>query len=183
MRCYLSLRAIALVLGILLLIASAVCESHAAWQPHQVKRGDDQGGQILLPAQRQVLTIPGDKKYFMPWGLVQMDNAEIALLATREVMVARDPIMAFSGDGGDTWSEFQEITMVWGRPTNLTYLGGGNISYVTRIGNAAGVRNFSSDYGRTWSELVSVPITQDGQEWRVEGMPPWTATPTEWPSR
>jgi hypothetical protein len=132
-----------------------------AWQPHQIKRGDGQGGHVLLPAQRQTLTLSGAKRV-LPFGLIKMDNGEIALQASHEAET-HDPIIAFSSDGGDTWSAFQD-TPGSGRPMHLTYLGKGNVSYI--IG---ATRNFSSDYGRTWTESCSVPLPQNGPTWHVEG--------------
>lgn len=148
-------------LGVLL---SCLATRHvrAEWQPHQVKRGDGQGGHVLLPAQRQALTIEGIK-YLMPFGVAQMDNGTIALIASREVPGKQQPVITLSRDGGDTWSTFQEIPGN-GRCLQLTYLGGGNLSYV-----AGRTRYFSSDYGRGWPESVPVPLTEDGQTWHMEG--------------
>ncbi len=152
---------IALVSASLLLVASTH-ESRADWQPHQVKRGDGRGGHILLPAQRQTLKIPAVQR-LLPFGLVQMDNGEVAILASREVPGLFQPVIAFSSDGGNTWSDFLEVPGQ-GRPLNLTYLGKGNLSYI--IGNA---RRFSSDYGRTWIESVPLPLPKAGKTWHVEG--------------
>ncbi|MEA1951976.1 MAG: sialidase family protein [Planctomycetota bacterium] len=147
--------------ALLLCLGVGAQVSLAEWQPHQIKQGDGQGSHIRLPAQRQALKIP-DAKRFLPFGLVQMDNGEIALLASREVP-GFHPVIAFSSDDGDTWSKFHE-TPGPGRPMHLTYLGKGNVSYI--VGK---VRHFSSDYGRTWTKSFPVPLTKDDQTWHVEG--------------
>ena len=139
----------------------AVTPAWADWQPHTVKRGDGQGGHTSLPAKRQGLTIPG-ALHVMPFGLVQMDNGEIALIASRETPGVFQPVIAFSNDGGNTWSAFREMAGKC-RPTNVTYLGGGTLTY------CGATRHFSDDYGRTWHESVPIPKTEAGKTWHLEG--------------
>ncbi len=144
-----------------------VQEARGEWLEHQVRQGDGQGGWVTRPAQRQVLRHP-DCEHTMPFGLVQMDNGEIAILVSREKANPAggrifEPNIAFSKDGGATWSPFQAISNTSGRPMMLQWLGGGRLSFVTDR------RYFSSDYGRTWTESVDHPGTQDGHGFGLEG--------------
>src|SRR5438128_1072210 len=85
----------------------------AGWQEHRIRQGDGRGGWITRPALRQVLKHP-DSDFTMPFGLVRMDNGEIAILCSREKQPAQgaktfEPIIAFTKDGGATWSDFRGI--------------------------------------------------------------------------
>lgn len=150
--------------------ASAV----GGWQAHTIRQGDGRGGWVTLPALRQVLRHP-DCEFTMPFGLAQMDNGEIALLVSREKADPAggrlfEPNIAFSQDGGATWSPFQAIPGAKGRPQLLTWLGGGRLSFVTETFDGGQPRRFfSSDYGRTWTESVEHPGTKDGHGFSVEG--------------
>ena len=96
--------------------------AEAKWQPHQVKQRDPQGKEVTLPAQRQTLSIKGQKRV-LPFGLIQMDNGEIAMIASRESDEFL-PVITFSADGGDTWSDFKDLPGSV-RPMHLMYLGQG----------------------------------------------------------
>ena len=65
-----------------------------------------------------------DSEFTMPFGLSQMDNGEIAILVSREKAIPAggrivEPNIAFSKDGGATWSDFQAIPRTKGRPQFL----------------------------------------------------------------
>ena len=142
-------------------------EARGEWLEHHIRQGDGQGGWVTRPAQRQVLRHP-DCEHTMPFGLAQMDNGEIALLVSREKADPAggrifEPNIAFSQDGSATWSPFQAVPNTSGRPMFLQWLGGGRLSFVTDR------RYFSSDYGRTWTESVDHPGTQDGHGFGLEG--------------
>ena len=119
-------------------------------------------GTLLPPARIRELGRPGAKRTF-PFGLVRMDNGEIALICSWHDGKSEWPAIAFSKDGGDTWSEFQDIPGAKGRPMNLAYLGNGRLTFV------AGKRFFSNDYGRTWPESVPQQPTSDGLPFHLEG--------------
>ena len=142
--------------------------SHAAgWQEHRIRQGDGQGGWVTRPALRQVLKHP-DADFTMPFGLVHMDNGEIALICSREKQppggrAVIEPIIALSKDGGTTWSDFTILPGIHGRPMNLTDHGGGKLSLVTDR------RYFSPDYGRTWKESAEHPPANDGRPINLEG--------------
>lgn len=161
--------------GSLAAIALGVPRAQGAWQEHQVRRGDGRGGWVARPAWRQVLKHP-DADYTMPFGLAWMGNDEIALLCSREKSRPQggktfEPIIAFSKDGGATWSDFRAIPGATGRPQYLEALGAGRLSLVTEVFDGAGKaqRMFSSDYGRTWPERVDHAPTQSGMPFNLEG--------------
>src|SRR5580704_6183705 len=142
--------------------------AHAAgWQQHRIRQGDGQGGWVTRPALRQVLKHP-DADFTMPFGLVHMDNGEIALICSRAKQplggrAVIEPIIALSKDGGTTWSDFTILPGIHGRPMNLTDHGGGKLSLVTDR------RYFSPDYGRTWKESAEHPPAKDGRPLNLEG--------------
>jgi len=144
------------------------------WKNHQIRQGDGKGGWVARPAQRQVLRHP-DSEYTMPFGLAQMDNGEIAIIVSREKANSAggrifEPNIAFSKDGGATWSTFQAIPGTKGRPQFLYWLGSGRLSFVTEtFDNGKQQRFFSSDYGRTWKESVDHPATKEGRGFGIEG--------------
>ena len=133
------------------------------WSEHRVLQGDGEGGWVTRPALIQELKQPGSD-HTMPFGIVAMDNGEIAIICSWEKKgLPTRPIIAFSKDGGDTWSEFVVVEGAGGRPINLTYHGGGTLSFVT------GRRYYSHDYGRTWPENVEHPKTKTGMTFHLEG--------------
>lgn len=137
--------------------------AQAAWQTHQIQQGDGQGGWIPRPAMIQALKQP-NSVYTMPFGLVTMDNGEVALICSWEQSDQPQlPIIAFSKDKGETWTKFRVAEGATGRPMNLTAHGGGTLSFVTDR------RHYSFDYGRTWPESVEHPKTQEGRDFHIEG--------------
>jgi hypothetical protein len=156
----------------------ALCAAEPAaggWQEHRVRQGDGKGGWVARPALRQVLKHP-DADFTMPFGLARLDNGEVAILCSREKTRpggARtvEPVIAFSKDGGATWSDFRAIPGARGRPQYLEALGGGRLSFITEVFDpgARPQRLFSNDHGRTWPERVENPPTKDGQGFAVEG--------------
>ncbi|MEC9010685.1 MAG: sialidase family protein, partial [Planctomycetota bacterium] len=131
------------------------------WLEHRVLQGDGRGGWVSRPAKIQAVRHP-IAKMTMPFGLVRMDNGELALQCSAEGKPTR-PVIAFSRDDGDTWTSFVEIPGANGRPMLLTYHGGGKLSFV------AGRRFFSHDYGRTWTDSVVHPQTRQGRPFHLEG--------------
>jgi hypothetical protein len=130
----------------------------AVWLPSNIEEGDGQGGFVLHPAQKQAISAPGGAR---PFGLVQMDNGRIAMVASAGAGTGEHPVITFSNNGGNDWSAFQSLptasTGSDSRPMMLTYLGGQNLSYVS-----GQFRYFSNDRGNTWSEVVPVPPTTNG---------------------
>lgn len=142
------------------------------WKPHPLKQGDGRGGWVVHPAEYQLLH-PRTGRSICPFGVAQMDNGEIILLGAwhdggewREGR-AEHPAIAFSQDGGGSWTEFETLgEEVWGRPMMLAYLGNGELSFLSSSG-----RYFSRDYGRTWPERVPVSPAANGSFWACEGNP------------
>ena len=167
---------VSLKFSCLILVAVLAAEAvHGKWQEHSIRQGDGRGGWIRRPALRQVLKFP-DSEYTMPFGLVQMDNGEIAILCSREMQPSQGdwvvkPVIAFSQDGGATWSDFTAIPNTKGRPQFLQWLGGGRLSIITEVFDKAGKpqRIFSRDYGRTWDQTIDHPLTKEGRDFDVEG--------------
>jgi hypothetical protein len=143
----------------------------AEWQKHVIRQGDGQGGWVARPAELQVLKYP-ESVNTLPFGLIQMDNGEIAILCSREVeppkgRVTIEPIIAFSKDGGANWTDFKIIASNSGRPMILTDHGKGRLSFVTE--HKVSLRLFSSDYGRTWPERIANPPAKGGTTFQSEG--------------
>src|SRR5437870_419015 len=84
------------------------------WKPHLIKEGDAKGGWTLKSAAYQFLH-RSVGRYVFPFGIVQMDNGEILLIAswhdgkTDEAATSERPVITFSRDRGDSWTEFEEI--------------------------------------------------------------------------
>ena len=141
--------------------AAAPSAKRSGWLDHRVLQGDGRGGWVSRPAKIQAIRHP-TANMTMPFGLVRMDNGELALQCSAEGKPTK-PVIAFSRDDGDTWTDFVEIPGASGRPMLLTYHGGGTLSFV------AGRRYFSHDYGRTWTESVEHPPTREGRPFHLEG--------------
>lgn len=137
-------------------------ETGAGWRPHLVRQGDGRGGWLERRAQLQFLRHPGGK-YTMPFGLVQMDNGEVALIGSWHNGKSEQPVICFSRDRGATWTEWLTIPGAAGRPMNLTDLGAGKLTF------RANRRFFSADHGRTWPDSIKVQPTADGLPFHVEG--------------
>lgn len=131
------------------------------WLEHRVLQGDGRGGWVSRPAKIQAIRHP-TANMTMPFGLVRMDNGELALQCSAEGKPTK-PVIAFSRDDGETWTDFMEIPGTSGRPMLLTYHGGGTLSFVS------GRRYFSHDYGRTWTDSVEHPPTREGRPFHLEG--------------
>gem|GEM_PF-1419135 len=132
------------------------------WQPHRVRQGDGRGGWLERRARLQWLKHPGGR-YTMPFGLVQMDTGEIALIASWHNGKFEQPVICFSSNRGDTWSDWRKIPESSGRPMNLTCLDGGRLTF------RSSRRFFSADYGRTWPDSNKLQPTSDGLPFHVEG--------------
>ncbi len=135
------------------------------WKKHHVRAGDGEGGWEYKKAEFQFLHAPGFQ--MMPFGLAQMDNGEVILIAAAtDKQSNQQPVVAFSKDGGDTWSEWQSIPNARGhRPMMLAYMGKGNLTFQSNK------RYYSSDYGRNWPDEVAVPPAPGGKLWGTEGNP------------
>ena len=131
------------------------------WIEHRVLQADGRGGWVSRPAKIQAIQHP-TANMTMPFGLVRMDNGELALQCSAEGKPTK-PVIAFSRDEGDTWTDFIEIPGASSRPMLLTYHGGGTLSFVTSR------RYFSYDYGRTWTDSVAHPTTRAGRPFHLEG--------------
>jgi hypothetical protein len=103
----------------LLLIAVSASVSVAenpGWRPHFIRVGDGEGGWKLREVECQILHAK-QRGWTCGFGVVQMDNGEIALLGTVDPGKSlwygggegERAIIAFSKDRGDSWSDFREI--------------------------------------------------------------------------
>ena len=167
-------------------VSKAARGHHKGWKPTWIKQSDGKNGWILRPAQLQFLHYSDGKtsyrdnqfRQLMPFGVVQMENGEIALIGswTDESRKGRRPwqrqwrpVIAFSQDRGDSWTPFANIECedCYGRPMMLTYLGKGNLMFQA---DADPIRQyFSADYGRTWSESRPLQLSASGLKFKVEG--------------
>lgn len=141
--------------------------SDLGMKPHSLRVGDGVGGWAWQPAEFRFLHAPDSM--LMPFGLAQMDNGEVAVLGSvcdeKKLGEDQTACIAFSSDGGSTWSDWHLIPQAPGRPMMLAYLGDGRLTFETDR------RFFSNDYGRTWPEQVEVPPPVEGGYWGVEGSP------------
>lgn len=142
---------------------------------HHVRRGDGGGGWRSHAAEIQFLHRK-DGAGIKPFGIAQMDNGEVILAASWDngspAPSARDrekPVVAFSRDGGTTWSDFQVIAGASGRPVMFTDLGKGRLFFQTDLTNPI-QQYFSNDYGRTWPEKrVIQPPSFEGSFGGIDG--------------
>ena len=156
--------------------------NHEGWKPTWIKQSDGNKGWILRPAQVQFLPYSdGKTPYYnqklnqlMPFGLVHMDNREIALLGawtdkSEKWPRNQHPVIAFSQDQGESWTPFENIESkgCHGRPMMLTDLGKGHLMFQTE---SEPIRQFYSfDYGRTWPEQRPLQLASNGLKFSVEG--------------
>lgn len=135
------------------------------WKDHNIRVGDGKGGFLCKKGESQFLLATGFS--LMPFGLAQMDNGEVILIAaaTEEGKRTSLPVVAFSKDRGETWSDWERIPDATGRPMMLAYLGEGNLTF------QMGDRYHSHDYGRTWPDKVPVQLASNGMFWGCEGNP------------
>jgi len=103
-----------------------------------------------------------EKQVVVPYGVAQMDNGEIILVgAVGNDKSDEKPVVAVSGDGGESWTPWRKIDdSASGRPMMLTYLGAGEVMFGAEYENQP-MRFFSEDYGRTWPERAPFPVTPD----------------------
>jgi hypothetical protein len=151
------------------------------WRPHPIRVGDGKGGWIYKESQCQILQGP-ESGWTAGFGIVQMDNGELALLATNNPGKSlwysggkgEQPLITFSSDGGTNWSEWQPLTAPQQkvnevRPMLVAYLGNGVLTY--KSGWITGRRHFSNDFGRTWEEPIHDPPVANGAGIGSEGNP------------
>jgi len=132
-----------------------------SWQSHYLKQGDGQGGWNSVKCEYQLL--PG----VTPFGLVQMENQKLVLMGTQGLGGEERVVISFSTNRGDSWTPFQKVGFLTGRPMELAYLGGNNLTF-----RADFTRYYSYDGGATWPAGVVVPeITPGGGLFGQEGNP------------
>jgi len=125
------------------------------WKPHHIRQADGAGGEVGYPAlQRFVPQYNGFK--VSPYGLAEMDNDEIAMIGQAyrgHHELDEKTVIGFSSDCGATWSGYVTVEGHLGRPSVITYMGGGELMFASGQGSAGGGLDqyFSHDYGRTWS--------------------------------
>lgn len=114
-----------------------------------------------------------DFRNFCPFGVAQMDNGELILAGVIDQSTTREKtVVAFSSDGGETWSPIKRVgRSIYGRPMGLTYLGNGEVIFAAEAGTGGGkpMRFFSKDYGRTWRERHPLPLSSCGKRINTEG--------------
>ena len=142
-------------------------EPYAGMTRHQIRQLDGKRGCVTLPAERRVISTK--RGGLNPFGVVQMDNREVALMCGGRVGGKRDkPVITFSKDRGRSWSDILVVPKGVGRPVLLAYLGEGRLTFRTQ---QPAFRFFSSDYGRTWSEPRKEQPAGSGGEVYGEGNP------------
>jgi hypothetical protein len=146
------------------------------FKPHPIRQGDGNGGWIVRWGEVQPLRCGTDinTNRLCPFGLAQMDNGEVAFVGIVGHSTKREqPVIGFSRDGGNTWSELKPIDeKIFGRPMTLDYLGNGVLTFQAgweEGGKPVTYRFFSRDYGRTWPERVAPPIMHNGYPLGTEG--------------
>jgi hypothetical protein len=145
-------------------------QAEAAWQLDQITLDDGHGGSVAHSAYKQKLFAGPAGSTTMPFGLVRMDNGQVAMAASwQQGGGVTHPVIGFSNDDGNSWSSFQSIPPFSGgandaRPMMLTYLGGGNLSYV-----AGRTTYFSNNYGQTWGSPVSYGLGAGYTNFAEEG--------------
>lgn len=118
-----------------------------SWQSRTLNQGGTSEYQLLQSPYGSPAT---------PYGLVQMDDGELALVGAWNNLGGGEVFfISFSKDRGDSWTPFQTVGDLWGRPTELAYLGGNELTFWAGMGE--GVRCYSHDRGRTWPEADRVP--------------------------
>jgi hypothetical protein len=158
LRLRLGLPLLALALPLVAAAQAPAGKEPLGWKPHVIRRGDGKGGWAEHPGRYQFL-YKKEGKYVMPFGLVQMDNGEVILAASwhdgssDKAALAEKPVVAFSRDRGDTWTDFALVRGAAGRPVLLTDLGMGRLVFQTdSLGPRLPRQYFSKDHGRTWPE-------------------------------
>jgi len=134
------------------------------WKDHFMRVGDGKGGWEVKKSQFQFLHAATGKG-IKPFGVAQMDNGEVMILASWDGDKGEVPVVAFSKDGGATWTDWTLIPGASGRPMMLANLGNGRLTF------QSGLRYFSSDYGRTWPDTVPIQLPSNGRFWGPEGNP------------
>jgi hypothetical protein len=64
----------------ILMVMRASAGEPVGWKPHTIKQGDGHGGWVERPAEFRFVH-KKDGKYVFPFGLAQLDNREVLLLA------------------------------------------------------------------------------------------------------
>ena len=174
------------LLATVLLIAgfpgNAASAKSPGWRPHPIRVADGKGGWVYKESQCQILQGP-QKGWTSGFGIVQMDNGEVVLMATNDPGKSlwygggegERTVIAFSHDGGENWSEFEELSEPNKvdcnevRPMLVAYLGNGLLTYKT--GWIYGRRHFSKDFGHTWEQPIVDPPVANGAGIGGEGNP------------
>ena len=82
------------------------------FKPHPIRQGDGKGGWTVRWGEVQLLRHGADinTNRMCPFGLAQMDNGEVAFMGIVGHSSKREqPVISFSRDGGNTWSELNPI--------------------------------------------------------------------------
>jgi hypothetical protein len=136
------------------------------WKQRPMRVGDGKGGWTYRTCEYRFVHKAGGNAV-RAFGLATMDNGEVIMLASWSQPVGGErPVIAWSKDNGDTWSDWVVAPEnAGGRPMMLAYLGKGNLMF------QSGIRYFSHDYGRTWPETVPQQPAMNGGGWGPEGNP------------
>ena len=126
-----------------------------SWKRHLIMQHDGSGGFDTHEGEAQFLSAYMGNKV-IPFGLTQMDNGEVAVFGACRFSSGEITVIAFSSDGGASWSEYEPVPGSLGRPVMLAWQGNGRLSFV---GNHYRHRFFSSDYGRTWEQVPIEPAS------------------------
>jgi hypothetical protein len=137
------------------------------YRQHYVRRADGRGGWALLEAQYRMITSQSDG-YLMPYGVAQMDNGEVILVAGMQEREEYGCVAFVSPDGGDSWGA-PIRTGAYGRPLTFGYLGGAQVVLANELlgkpedGTRKRQLYLSDDYGRTWTGRPYPQVTGDGR--------------------
>ena len=137
------------------------------FKEHYVRKGDGRGGWTLQKAEYRMLSSRCDGN-IMPYGVAEMDNGEVILVAGMQDKGEYGCVAFVSSDGGDSWGEAIP-TGAYGRPLTFGFLGGGSVVFGNELllkppdENRKALLYCTHDYGRTWEGLPYPLGTKDGR--------------------
>lgn len=141
--------------------------SVTGFKPHRVAKGDGRGWWELRAAEYRMISGRCDG-HLMPYGVAQMANGEVILIAGMQDKGEYACVAFVSGDRGDSWGDAIP-TGAYGRPLTFGYLGGGSVVFGNELlGKPPDERRkallyFSHDHGRTWEGIPYPLVAKDGR--------------------
>ena len=154
-----STRFVLLLSGI---VGASTC--FAMWQPHDVRLLNVAQGEVIVSAQRQIVSESWNRVVAVPY-IVHMPEKDRLLMLVGCDYPHHAEILT-SDDRGATWSRPRPVLFddagnaISGLGISLTPLGNGHVLF-----HGAGCRWVSRDFGDTWRKLSAVSNTCDDKPW------------------